>query len=145
MSHPMYLMSSQSVPLAASFWRKRTSVRRMGSSLVNGQNMRWSARGSEAMALSITEGRSRAMVMPSSWYLSIFARGMLWRYMSVASAGPKGMWLSKPSGGGMSSWFGEWLSTGFQKGFVSRSLLKSKTISEAMQNLVGARDKPKER
>eukprot|EP00957_Ditylum_brightwellii_P069512 5278609-Ditylum_brightwellii.AAC.1 len=64
------------------------------------------------MALLIIEGRSRATVMPSSRYLSVFAREMLWRYISVSSGGPNGMWSAKCSGGRMKSWFGDWFSAG---------------------------------
>eukprot|EP00957_Ditylum_brightwellii_P070344 5343708-Ditylum_brightwellii.AAC.1 len=45
----------------------------------------------------------------------------------------------------MRCWFGEWVIAEFQKGFDSRSLLKSKTTSDARQNLVGAGEDPKGR
>eukprot|EP00957_Ditylum_brightwellii_P047004 3568847-Ditylum_brightwellii.AAC.3 len=65
-THPMKVMSSHIVPLAASLRRERTLAQRMGSCWDRGQNRRWRASGSEALALAIVSGLSRATVMPSS-------------------------------------------------------------------------------
>eukprot|EP00957_Ditylum_brightwellii_P110609 8436152-Ditylum_brightwellii.AAC.2 len=111
----MYFRILPSVPSAASLHRDNTSVQQMGSCWCRGWKSRYRVSGRAAAAL-----------------------GMLSSRTSYGRAGWYSKWSSSCSGGGMRCWFGEWVNAGFQKGFVSKLLLRSKTTSDARQNLVGA-------
>eukprot|EP00957_Ditylum_brightwellii_P199952 15243251-Ditylum_brightwellii.AAC.1 len=100
-SQPMNVMTSCSVPSAASFWSERTSERGRGSLSASGWNMRWIASGSAAIAHSMICGVSSATVMPSSMFPSVFASGALCIMSLHGRAWPNGVSCGSRIGGGM--------------------------------------------